>query len=108
MWVKIDDSLDGHPKFLQAWDAAPASVGLWPQALAWAGRHLTDGHVSAEYVLGRTSSRRQRDQLTGALVESQLWVPNGSGWQIHDFTDFNPSRAQVEARRQLDAVRKRR
>lgn len=107
MWVRVDDGLFSHPKIMQAWTTSPASIGLWPQAASWAARYLTDGHVSSEFVVGLMPRRRQRDQMTGALVDAGLWVPNGAGWQIHDWQDYNQSREQVLARREADLKRKR-
>ncbi|MCI4360652.1 MAG: hypothetical protein L3J91_03030 [Thermoplasmata archaeon] len=107
-WVRIDDSLSSHPKILQAWSTDHAAIGLWPLAASWAGRHLTDGHVSPDFVGGLMPARRPREQAIGALVEAGLWVPNGTGWQIHDWQDYNGTRASIEARRRIDAARKRR
>jgi hypothetical protein len=106
-WVRIDDDLFSHPKILRAWWTDKASIGLWPQGLSWAGRQLTDGYVSAEFVRGLLPNRRERDRATGALVDAALWVPNGSGWEIHDWSDYNASREQTLARRDADAARKR-
>src|SRR5215831_3604523 len=94
-WVRIDDDLFSHPKILHAWRDCPAAIGLWPLSLAWAGRHLTDGRVSADFVYGLIPNRRQRDRATSALVDAELWVPNGTGWQIHDWADYNESRERI-------------
>ena len=106
-WVRLDDQFDSHPKTLIAWSASPVSVGLWPQAASWAARYQTDGHVTAEFVVGLMPARRQRDQATAALVDAGLWVPNGTGWQFHDWEVYNGTRAEIEARRQADRRRKR-
>jgi hypothetical protein len=61
-WVRIDDDLFSHPKILRAWWTDKASIGLWPQGLSWAGRQLTDGYVSAEFVRGLLPNRRERER----------------------------------------------
>ena len=96
-WVRIDDGMFSHPKVLHAWATYPASLGLWPLAATWAARHRTDGHVSGEFVTGMMPAKRQRDRAIDALVESGLWVPNGTGWQIHDWRDYNGTRAELKA-----------
>jgi len=106
-WVRIDDDLFSHPKILHAWSACPASIGLWTLTLSWAGRQLTDGHVTGEIVRNFMPAKRQRERAIAALEQPGLWVPNGAGWQIHDWQDYNTSREQVLARRRTDAARKR-
>lgn len=107
-WVRIDDRVHAHPKFRLAWELEPASVGLELFALSHSAAYLTDGTVEARFVQPwfRTAVRRRR--ATEALVESGLWVPNGAGWEIHDYLDYNESRDQTLARRRADVARKKR
>jgi len=99
-WVRIDDHLHAHPKFKLAWDLEPASVGLELFALSHSAAYLTDGAIDEQFVHSwfRGSATRRR-RAVNALVESRLWVPNGSGWQIHDYLDYNESRDSLLARR---------
>jgi hypothetical protein len=94
-WVRIDDSFADHPKVLQA--GLPA-IGLYILALSHSGRHLTDGHISQEFV--RQKAGRHAGQLADTLVQAGLWELNGDGWDIHDYLDFNPSGSEVRARRE--------
>lgn len=91
-WLKVDDQLHGHPKV----DGAGLSaMGLWVRCGSWASAYLTEGHIPAS--LTRTLGR-PRD--VAALVDAGLWVPNGmGGFAMHDFLDYNPTAAQVRARR---------
>lgn len=107
MWVRIDDRLHSHPKFLRAWALSRPSVGLELFALSHSAAYLTDGAVDPLLVDSLFQSRRQRDQAVAALVATGLWTPNGDGWQIHDFLEYNDSREQIEARRAADSARKR-
>jgi len=106
-WVRIDDDFFSHPKVVHAWSICPTSIGLWPMTAAAAGRHLTDGYVTGDFVRQLMPRTRQRDQAVSALVDTGLWVPNGTGWQIHDWQDYNESRERVLKRRKADAMRKR-
>lgn len=99
-WGKQDDGFYDHPKVR----AMPrrvrnAACGLYWRAVSLSNRHLTDGHITDDDVRlidGRPSE-------VDALVESGLWDRNGSGWLIHDFLDFNPSRAKVTEQRKVRA-----
>lgn len=88
-YVRVDDHFPEHPKVLPLPDAAR---WLYVDALCYAHRNRTDGHVPVEFV-GR---RRTRQAL--ALVAARLWVraPDGEGWLINDYLGWNPSRAQLE------------
>lgn len=107
MWVRIDDQMHSHPKVIRAWQACGESLGLHLLALSYAGCHLTDGHVSVAFVRYQLPQSRARARAVTALVEAGLWEPNGDGWIIHDYLEYNESRDQITARRRRDSVRKR-
>jgi len=105
-WSRLDDDFHANPKVLHAQRMSFASIGLWPLGLSWSAR--TDGEVTSDFVQGLIHNRRQRDIVTGALVEAGLWVPNGDGgWQIHDWREYNLTRNEREARKRADRDRKR-
>jgi hypothetical protein len=106
-WVRIDDQLHSHPKFTAAWSMEPASVGLELLALSHSAAYLTDGKVDGLFVRPWFRSTARRTRAVDALVESGLWVPDGRGWQIHDYLDYNESREENQQRRRADVVRKR-
>jgi 5-methylcytosine-specific restriction endonuclease McrA len=100
-WVKLDDSFFCHPKVITA--GAEAS-GLYVWALTYSAHNLTDGHVPAAWVKQAVGSRTKK--LAATLVEQGLWTQNGTGWMIHDYHDYQPSKADVEVRRDWDSKRK--
>jgi hypothetical protein len=106
-WVRIDDHLHAHPKFRAAWEQEPASVGLELFALSHSAAYLTDGRIDGLFVRSWFRTPRRQHRAVGALVDAGLWVPNGSGWEIHDYLDYNPSREQVTRKRRSDVMRKR-
>jgi hypothetical protein len=106
-WVRIDDQLHSHPKIRHAWRIEPAAIGLHVLALSYASCHLTDGTISEDFVHYQLPVQSKRDKAIEALEESGLWERNGSAWTIHDYLEYNRSRAQTVARRQADAARKR-
>ncbi len=102
-WTKLDDSVDTHPKVRRAGNEA---FGLHCRALAYCTGQLTDGHIDVAWVKERAGSRGKR--LVQALVAAGLWEPNTDGWVIHDYLDFNPSRAEVLEKRRAESERKAR
>ena len=107
-WAKLDDRFDDNRKVKRVWLTCPQALGLHVMALTYCTRHHTDGLVDREYVTEKAPSARQRDRMTAALVDAGLWDEHADGWTIHDFLDFNPSRADIEEKRRADADRKAR
>lgn len=96
-WFKVSDDFHGHGKVI----GVPSSaVGLWVRCGSYAGWQNTDGHIPGE-IAARFGRRRDID----ALVDSGLWLPAPGGFTMHDFLDYNLSKAQVQ--RERDANRKR-
>lgn len=94
-WVRIDESFPEHPKVLAA---GPPAAWLHVCALAYCNRHLTDGFVS-KAVLARLSDGKRTTALAGQLVAVGLWETVDGGWEIHDFLQYQPSKATVESER---------
>lgn len=93
-WVKLDDSLHGHPK---AAKAGLEALGLHMLAMSHCGAYSQNGHVAPEFVREKAGARAAK--LTARLVDCGLWETNGNGWVIHDWSEFNPSPEQIEAER---------
>lgn len=94
-WLKLDDKFAGHPKI------SPLSHGafrLHVAGMLYAAQHETDGRIPLEIVSTLIPGYRR-----GFLVElgdHGLWEPNGGkAFDIHDFTEYNPSREQMQAKR---------
>jgi hypothetical protein len=105
-WVRISDDLFTHDKFNAAWEREPPSVGLWLFAASHSGHRLLDGAVPGRFVRQWFTTTARERRATQALVEAGLWVPNGDGWTIHDWTDYNPTREIILAKRAADSARK--
>lgn len=96
-WFKVDDAFAFHPKVIAAGNAA---AGLWVRAGSWASQQLTDGHIPTE--IARTLGRPAEIQR---LVNAGLWMKNGDGWDFHEWSTHNPTRAEVTANRASDVRR---
>jgi len=100
VWAKIDDQFTDHEKVV---GLSLAAKGLWLCGLVYSARRLTDGFVS-EDVVARECYNAESDSLTwtelsNELVNAGLWERAERGFQIHDYLEYNPSKAQVQAER---------
>lgn len=99
-WFKVDDNLAFHAKVVAAGNPA---MGLWVRAGSWSADQLTDGFVPDHMLpaLG-TSAQAKR------LVEVRLWEKADGGFRFHEWNrdGRQPTRADVEKRREEDRVRK--
>lgn len=103
-WFRVDDKLHDHRKSRVARKAA---IGVWTLAGSWSMDNLTDGFIPAD-VLPRWGTRAD----AAALVKAGLWHPaekdGETGWQFHDWHEFQPSAEKIiEEREQARARMKR-
>lgn len=96
-WARIDDHFPEHPKVVGISDRA---FRVHIAALCYAARYLTDGHIPKAVPSALGARTRDIAELVGAA----LWEPNGDSYVIHDYLDYNPSRAAVEAERARKAT----
>ena len=96
-WVKIDDRFAGNPKVTELSDAA---FRLYVTALCWCSQHETDGFVTKKKarMLGRPNRVQE-------LVVAKLWHETDGGYEVNDYLVYNPSRVELEQRR--EATRQR-
>lgn len=94
-WVRLEPDVYDHPKI----GAVPkAARWVWVAGLAYANRHLTDGLLPPSALRAVDASRAD----VRALVAAGLWEPVHdvqTGWRIHDFAEYQPTREQVESER---------
>ena len=105
-WAKFDDKFIGHPKVL---GAGPLAVALHMRAIIYSALHLTDGVIRRRQLNHICCWDDDADDFHGdpprnlelvkRLVNAGLWdeAPDGEGWCIHDYLDWNPSRAEAKA-----------
>lgn len=124
-WVRIDDHFDENPKIARV---GAAGIAFYVVGLAYCNRNLTDGFipwavaqrlVSLEWIGAGEDGDFERlcsttetvlddrvaafplrpDDVIELLVEAGLWEHAPGGYRIHDYTDFQPTRAEVESER---------
>lgn len=101
-WFKVDDGWNNHPKVIGlSW----AAKGLWVHAGSWSAQHGTDGRIPEKVV----AHWRVEPKLVRELVVAELWLAaKPDGWQFHQWLDYQPSRAEVDAKKASATERKRR
>jgi hypothetical protein len=123
-WVRIEDTLPKHPKILAA---GPLAAWLHVAGLCYSASQLTDGFIPAAAIRTLVDFHALRDDqrtlwvvgegdidaqnFAERLVEVGLWEEvakrgRRTGYRIHDYLDFNPSRRDVLERRAQDRARK--
>lgn len=89
-YVRLDDSVMDNPKMLALSDRAFRG---WVWGLCYAQRHLTDGFLP----LGALTASVKRG--TPELMKRGLWEVADGGFQIHDYLEYQDSKAVVESRK---------
>ena len=88
-WVRIDEHAMEHPKVAGLSDGA---FRLWVVGLVYCQKFLTDGVITDVAQRGlRGYTVKRKDEL----VVAGLWDAADAGVTIHDFLDWNASRASV-------------
>ena len=100
-WVKLDDTFVEHPKVLAA---GPLAAWLHVCAISYCNRNLTDGLVP-KAVASRLADVSGPAKHIASLVREGLWIEQDHEYLLHDYLEYQPSRAQVEAER--EAAKKR-
>lgn len=110
-WLRLDDAMGEHRKTRRLFRKRGLDAfGLHAAALLHSARYLTDGFVDEEFVdetLDAANVRgKGRQAIIAALLECGQWEPGDAGWWIHDYLDHNPSKAEVEAKREAEREKK--
>lgn len=107
MWLKVDDRFPEHEKVFVAGallgrGGTGRVLAVWLEAACYAARNLTDGFLPLRFV---ETMRHDRNplQVGKALVEARLWEHARGGYRIHDYHDYNPTREEAEAFREMKA-----
>ena len=109
-WFALDDGFDTHPKVRKAGNAA---VGLFVRLGVHATKHLTEGYLDGDIVTAYGTAATIRKLLAVGMLHEhghtcthpKCVQPNPGDFYIHDYLDYNKSRAQIEVAR--EAARKR-
>lgn len=116
-WVRFDDHFPLNRKVDGLSDTA---FRLHVSAIFWCARNLTDGVVPEEDLEIVTARVRAPARFSTELVRRGLWheagfqcdseecpPPGPNGWVIHDYWEYQPSKARVVADRAANAERQK-
>jgi hypothetical protein len=109
-WFRLETEIIRHPK-VQEIPAGerPGALALFVAALAYCSEMLTNGHIPRSVLAGLAHEiglKRPR-KVTEKLLVVGLFEQSNGDFFVHDYLDFQPSRADVQARRKADAQRQR-
>jgi hypothetical protein len=100
-WYRIEGNMPQHQKYAPLSDAA---FRLAITAGAWCANMMTDGRLPKSMVAGltRAPAAKQLSKTVQELVDAKIWDVLESdieSFYIHDFLDWNMSRAQWQAKK---------
>ena len=96
-WLQLDDNMPEHPKIA---DLSAEAFRLHLRGLAYCARLLTDGKVPETIAQSFANSSPTPRETLDELRVKRLWKKRRNGYEIAQYLDWNPSRADVEARRE--------
>jgi hypothetical protein len=96
-WLRIEGKMPQHAKVAPLSDSA---FRLHVTAMAWAAEFHTDGQIPCDMVSGltRAPGGKKLASIIDELARAKLWHVLDGCYQIHDFLDWNMSKADYEAR----------
>lgn len=95
-WAKVDDRANEHRKMLEA---GAEACWLWTCGLMYANRQPARDGFIPELALGMLYPFKSPKRLAERLVSVGLWVREIGGYRIHDYHQWNPTAADIEADR---------
>ena len=102
-WVRLDDRFPSHRKVALLSDRA---FRLYVSALCWSSENLTEGRI-LDRELSLVARIRGAKTVAKELEDARLWDRIEGGWDIHDYLEYNPDRARVQADRGANAARQK-
>lgn len=103
--AKFDDGTADNPKMFAA---GPVASWLWFCGVLYCRRALTDGYIPKGKVPALISSLSATGAFKQAtkLCDVGLWHEEIGGYRVHDYLDWNPTKAAIENYRKRDRARK--
>lgn len=104
-WFFVDDGFADCPKLAEFPDDATmlAAVGLWTLSGSWSRKKLTGGFVPH----GQVRRFGATPELATALVASGLWEDANGGYRFHDWSEWQETPDEVDAKRATNRQRQR-
>jgi hypothetical protein len=103
-WVKFSDDWYDDDKLA---GASSDVLAMFSVGLTWCARNLTDGKVPSGVHRILVNLHGDPDEVVAELVARTAWQEVPGGWVIGNYLRYQPARAEVLAKREKDAARKR-
>ena len=94
-WVNLDDGFPSHPKVIRLSDSA---FRLHVAGICYCNKHRTDGVIDAD--MAPLLVPRYRAKTLTELLDRGLWERHVGVYKIHDYLDWNRSKAEIEVERE--------
>ena len=94
-WANIDDRFPSHPKIGGLTDGA---FRLHVSGICYSSQYLTDGLIPATAV--PSLMLRYKSRFLDELVQRGLWYQQNGSYQIHDYLQWNKSKAEIREKRE--------
>lgn len=94
-WVRLDDNFADHPKVIGLSDAA---FRLFITGLCYSNRQLTDGIIP--YRMVQAWVGEDPTKPSDELEDQDLWARVDSGFLILSYSEYQPTRDEVERKRE--------
>jgi hypothetical protein len=107
-WARFDDRFHGNPKVMGVWQTCPEAIGLYVMSVTYCSQHETDGLVHDWFLQTLQPIKSKRQRLTSALLNAGMFAEHEAGYMINDYLEFNPSHADLEAKREEAKTRRAR
>lgn len=104
LFLKILCDISKQAKFI---DAGPIAGWLWLAGLGHCRLSSTDGFIHRDLVSGLVPGLKGAQKHAEALVRVGLWHVVPSGYQVNDYLEMNPSKAELAEMARIAADRKR-
>jgi len=95
-WLRLDDSFAEHPKVVGLTDGAFRCL---VELYCYASRNLTDGAIPTAAARRHGSAKQINELVIAGLLHEVA-----AGYEIHDYLEYNQSRAQAEAERERKSI----
>lgn len=98
-----------HPTFLtnhKVDSLGDAEYRVYVNGIVLAASQETDGHLTRRSLRLLHPEPIDLLAVADALVRAGLWEPADGGWSVHDFREYQTSKAQADASREAARLRK--
>ena len=94
-WVRLDDNFADHPKIIALSDTA---FRLFITGLCYSNRQLTDGVIPYRMVQAWVGDNPEKP--SDELEDQDLWARVETGFLILSYSEYQPTRDEVEKKRE--------